>query len=99
LDEKWYSLMQRQRQSEQEIEDIETKHEKLLSLYMKDSAYLLSAHLKEGEPCAVCGSIHHPKKATYAENKIQTKDLDGLQDELKKLRIRLHMIYTNYRIF
>ncbi|MEG2542511.1 MAG: SMC family ATPase [Christensenellaceae bacterium] len=88
LDEKWCSLMQRQRQSEQEIEDIETKHEKLLSLYMKDSAYLLSAHLKEGEPCAVCGSIHHPKKAAYAENKIQTKDLDGLQNELKKLRIQ-----------
>ncbi|HOJ10565.1 MAG TPA: SbcC/MukB-like Walker B domain-containing protein [Clostridiales bacterium] len=33
----------------------------------RNAAYILSKNLKEGEPCPVCGSEHHPRLAVHGE--------------------------------
>lgn len=50
-------------------------------LFKKGQAGLLAKDLKEGVPCVVCGSIHHPNKASMIEG-IPT------EEELKKLKIK-----------
>lgn len=41
--------------------------------------------LIEGEPCPVCGSKEHPKKAVAAECNFTKEDLDNAENELKSI--------------
>ena len=46
-------------------------------------AGLLAEHLEEGQPCPVCGSTHHPRKAVLAPGAVTQEQLDdarGLRD-------------------
>jgi exonuclease SbcC len=51
----------------------------------KYSAYLLSKKLKEGEPCPVCGSAHHPAPAAHAAE----TDPSGLEKKVEAARAML----------
>jgi len=51
----------------------------------RNAARMLSKNLKEGEPCPVCGSEHHPKPAAYAEGTEPTvleKRVDNAREKL-----------------
>jgi len=41
--------------------------EKVNKALTRNAAWMLSKTLKEGEPCPVCGSEHHPKPAAHGE--------------------------------
>ena len=63
----------------EEKKDIDSQLEILEEKRRKNLAYELAKELKEGEPCPVCGSIHH--------NKIEhnsSEDIEKIQRELKK---------------
>lgn len=47
--------------------------------FLDGQAGVLASHLKEGEPCPVCGSREHPKKAGAMEQVPSQKELDHLQ--------------------
>lgn len=66
---------------EEKYRDLKLKFEKQDELFKKGQAGLLAKDLKEGVPCVVCGSIHHPNKASMVEG-IPT------EDELKKLKVK-----------
>ena len=51
----------------------------------RHSAYLLSRNLKEGEPCPVCGSLHHPQLAETAGD----TDILSAEREIAAARDRL----------
>ena len=82
---------------EVEYKKVKENYEKMDDLYKKEQAGILASKLQENEPCPVCGSKHHPQKATIKENlKIATKDelkifkenLDKLEKEnLEKINI------------
>lgn len=53
--------------------------------YIEETAYLISENLKDGQECPVCGSVHHPKKASKSANRADSSSIKNLSLELDKL--------------
>lgn len=56
--------------------------------WLNDQASILAAHLHNGEPCPVCGSVDHPNKATVHASAITKEQLEKqkkLLDEKERL--------------
>ncbi|MCM1284816.1 MAG: SMC family ATPase [Acetobacter sp.] len=65
---------------------VHNEYEIQYQLYLDSQAGLLASSLKEGEPCSVCGSVHHPNPAK-APDKAPTKaELDAKKNEDEKAR-------------
>jgi len=66
----------------------------------KNTAYLLSKKLQEGEPCPVCGSVHHPHPASRqgeeAEPALLEKELAAAEKELAAAEKALKKADQNY---
>lgn len=54
--------------------------------YQAATAGHLAASLQEGEPCPVCGSIHHPAPAQLPEGAVKDKDVDDADSRETKAR-------------
>jgi DNA repair protein SbcC/Rad50 len=90
------------------IEQTEAEHQKseayLLGVTEADMAYALTLKLKEGKPCPVCGSIHHPsiaKQEASDENQIsylkeQVKKSKEELESLKKWSQDMHIQFSVY---
>ena len=50
----------------------------------KNVAFILSRSLQEGEPCPVCGSVHHPNPAYLQEYSAEGGDVTALENMLRK---------------
>lgn len=64
----------------------ERDYQEIFSAYMKDAAHLLADNLSEGEPCPVCGSVHHPAVASGRGSGLSAQDLEKAGQETKELR-------------
>ena len=62
------------------------EYTKQYAVFLKGQAGILASGLIEGEPCPVCGSIHHPSPAQVSEEVIDEKDLDVLKEEVEAAR-------------
>lgn len=51
--------------------------------FFREQAGILAEHLKENEPCPVCGSTHHPKLAEKTENVLTKEQLEQLRKKEK----------------
>ena len=51
-------------------------------LYQASLAGLLAQDLKDDTPCPVCGSLHHPHKAEYANDGVTSEKLEQQQQRL-----------------
>ncbi|MBQ9549767.1 MAG: SMC family ATPase [Lachnospiraceae bacterium] len=67
-----------------EYESLESEHTKLLNSYIAGITGVLAAELKEGEPCPVCGSTEHPKKAAVSSDQVSKAEVD----KAKRIRDR-----------
>lgn len=64
---------------------------RLESLLTADRAFLLASGLKEGSPCPVCGSLHHPAPAAAGEGAVKEEELEQLRQEEKDARQKLDL--------
>lgn len=69
----------------------------------KQQAGILATLLKEGEPCIVCGSTHHPNKAKLSNNNLTEEKLKSIKENIesiseKKEKIFQNVVYINSKI-
>ena len=91
-----HSLKKQYQKSEQDMQDCMKKcqetsqrYERLYQKYFEEQAGILARELQEGEPCPVCGSCSHPKKAVLsggAPKKEQVERAKAMRDQAEKER-------------
>lgn len=73
------------KQAEEESRAYGKGYSELRAKYYRNQAGLLAENLEDGEPCPVCGSVHHPGLAVR-EDQAPTKDeLDAAEAENERL--------------
>lgn len=77
--EKWHASAQRALVATEEFKNLQV-------LRLAQASSLLARELKDGEPCAVCGSVEHPAPAQIAEGEqlIERADLDAAKEREDK---------------
>ncbi len=84
----------------EEADLVAKEFQKILKAFEGDRAYvielerkldlsragLLAKGLQDGEPCPVCGSIHHPQPAILFDEEITEESVDRAKAELEKKR-------------
>lgn len=66
--------------------------------FISAQAGILAKDLEEGKPCMVCGSIHHPNKATFADVDINRESLDKAKKAFELLDNRRQEHYNTFNI-
>ena len=62
------------------------EYKSISKAYQAATAGHLAADLQEGQPCPVCGSIHHPAPAQLPEGSVTEKDVDDADNRETKAR-------------
>lgn len=77
--EKWQTSAQQALAATEEFKNLQV-------LRLAQASSLLARELKDGEPCAVCGSIEHPAPAQIAEGEqlVERADLDAAKEREDK---------------
>ena len=77
--EKWQASAQQALAATEEFKNLQV-------LRLAQASSLLARELKDGEPCAVCGSIEHPTPAQIAEGEqlVERADLDAAKEREDK---------------
>ena len=68
----WKQLQAQAEEAKQHRDTAQQEAEDIRKRYIFGQAAILASQLKEGEPCPVCGSIHHPHPAV-SEEKLPTE--------------------------
>ena len=65
------------------------EYDQAYQTFLDGQAGVLARYLKVGEPCPVCGSKEHPKKAAAMEHVPSQEELDQLQEHLELARTEM----------
>ena len=79
LAEDYKKLQDEYRPLEEEAAALEKEHIDLRSAYMMEQAGILASDLKEGMPCPVCGSEHHPAPAKLSAEAPTADDVEAAE--------------------
>ena len=75
-------------------EQADAEYSRIRSQYYLCQAGLLAAELRDGQPCPVCGAVHHPAPAKLREDAVTKEQLESAEklrqdknDELKSAEV------------
>jgi len=81
---KQMELVQEFKVKETVYQEAREQYIRLEEAWVNGQATILAAHLHDGQPCPVCGSLEHPSKARVQES-VPTKEiLDSAKKELER---------------
>ncbi|WP_027398612.1 AAA family ATPase [Anaerovorax odorimutans] len=75
---------------ESEVEILQREYNECEILYLREQAGILANNLASGDPCPVCGSIHHPNKAKLSKNTLSL-------EELKNKKLNLEVMFNTLK--
>lgn len=85
------SLIQKQQEYQTERDIVQKKEAEYRTknqAFLDEQAGILSQTLVEGQPCPVCGSVHHPVPARQNPGAPSKEELEVLQQELEQCRAK-----------
>ena len=59
-------------------------------MYLKEQAGVLASGLTEGEPCPVCGAVHHPNPAEFTAGAVSETEVNAARAEREKTEAARH---------
>jgi len=65
-------------------QDVQQEYSREFQRFLDEQAGVLAQHLKEGEPCPVCGSCSHPMTAQISTTVCSQNELDALKKKVEK---------------
>lgn len=74
---------------QQEYRESNDRYLLLYQKFLQSQAGILAQELKDGRACPVCGSIHHPKKASLSFDGATKEEVDRWSKKTEEIRGRL----------
>ncbi|MBQ9899204.1 MAG: SMC family ATPase, partial [Ruminococcus sp.] len=74
------------RQAADNADELNARYSAKYRAFLDNQAGMMAASLKEGEPCPVCGSIHHPAPASAGGNAPTEAELEKLKAHAESAR-------------
>ncbi len=78
---------------------LKQRYQSLEAAWINGQAYILAAHLHDGEACPVCGSKEHPKKAKGQGNVPTKEKLDMAKEQFNQVENIYREIEASYRSY
>ena len=79
-------LQLKAKEAEEKRKNASKQYEEKYHLFIAEQAGYLAEELKEGQPCPVCGSTHHPQLAQKAPEAPTKAELETEKEEVERLR-------------
>src|SRR5690606_7209509 len=78
---------------------LKERYDALETDWINGQAFILAAHLHDGEACPVCGSLEHPNKAQGQENVPTKEELDEEKDKLNQAERLYREVEASFKSF
>ena len=79
-------LLEKYRESQADYEELNSRAERLNKRFNDEQAGIMAQGLRDGEPCPVCGSVHHPKPAQKPADAPSKEDVESAKKDAEVAR-------------
>lgn len=73
---------------EKQLYDEKRNYDEMEILFLRKQAGFMASYLKEGQPCPVCGSVHHPHLATIENDDIDQERMEQQKKKVNRIQER-----------
>lgn len=85
------------RKSLTDYEKMSRGYEEKNRIFIEEQVGIIAEKLKEGEPCPVCGSLEHPRKARLSEHAVTQQEVEAAKKLREQADTLLHQKQEAYQ--